>query len=739
MQKHVLRILSVAVAAACHSFSASAAAEPASSGIEHISIIGSQQQLDTTAGSVTLITEDALEAFEFDDISRVLATVPGVNIRQEDGFGLRPNIGFRGVTPERSKKINIMEDGVLIGPAPYSAPAAYYFPMVSKMTAVEVTKGPSTIAYGPNTVAGALNLVTRQVPAEQTGQIDIAGGTEGYYKGHGYYGNSINDHGFLVEGIAIGSDGFKSLDNGGDTGFEKIDLMAKWRYDLSSADFDQYVQVKGGYSEETSNETYLGLSDEDFAADPYRRYAASSLDKMDWDHNQLQLTHFLAGDWFDVTTRVYRNNFERAWNKINGFESSLGGQIPTLQEILTNPDSERNAGYYSVLTGQSDSSVREKIVLGNNAREYYSQGVQVDISLDLTLAGLAHQVELGARYHSDEIQRNHTATNYFMRSGELELTGEPTLATTTNTEQTDAFSVYASDTVSFGALALTAAIRGEFIDGEYQNRAPGFEQDFQNKSTRIWLPAISAFYQLTREHALFAGFHQGFVPTSPIQSASIDVEQSNNFEAGWRFIQPSQRIELVGFYNDYSNLIESCSISAGCDTDTTFQAGEVDVYGVEASYQRQWQVMNNWSLPLNVTYTHTQSEFNQTFYSEFAQWGFVEEGAPVPYLSENMLSVSLGLVSDKVDIHILTSYSDSMPESAQQALTGDVRDSTLAGKETDALLNVDVSAGYQLTPQSRVYAKVTNLLDNEDIVSRRPYGARPNMSRQFQLGVKYAF
>ena len=88
--------------------------------IERMSVIGSKEDLIKSTGSVTLIDELELEKFEYDDIGRILATVPGVNIRQEDGYGLRPNIGFRGVTPERSKKINIMEDGVLIGPAPYS-------------------------------------------------------------------------------------------------------------------------------------------------------------------------------------------------------------------------------------------------------------------------------------------------------------------------------------------------------------------------------------------------------------------------------------------------------------------------------------------------------------------------------------------------------------------------------------------------------------------------------------------
>jgi hypothetical protein len=72
--------------------------------IEHMQILSHGDKLRTESGSSTLLTELELEKHEYDDIHRILASVPGVNIREEDGFGLRPNIGFRGVNPERSKK-----------------------------------------------------------------------------------------------------------------------------------------------------------------------------------------------------------------------------------------------------------------------------------------------------------------------------------------------------------------------------------------------------------------------------------------------------------------------------------------------------------------------------------------------------------------------------------------------------------------------------------------------------------
>jgi Fe(3+) dicitrate transport protein len=51
--------------------------------IERMSVIGSKEDLIKSTGSVNLIGELELERFEYDDIGRILATVPGVNIPQQ--------------------------------------------------------------------------------------------------------------------------------------------------------------------------------------------------------------------------------------------------------------------------------------------------------------------------------------------------------------------------------------------------------------------------------------------------------------------------------------------------------------------------------------------------------------------------------------------------------------------------------------------------------------------------------
>ena len=128
--------------------------------IEEITIVGSASNAKQMAGAATFIGPDRLEAFHHSDIQKVLREVSGISLQIEDGYGLRPNISIRGVATERSSRITLLEDNILIAPAPYSAPSAYYFPTMGRMHAVEVLKGPAAISQGPYTIGGALKGTT---------------------------------------------------------------------------------------------------------------------------------------------------------------------------------------------------------------------------------------------------------------------------------------------------------------------------------------------------------------------------------------------------------------------------------------------------------------------------------------------------------------------------------------------------------------------------------------------------
>ena len=122
--------------------SAAAAEVVESTLLDGIIITGSQERAREVTGSATYLDQAALDTFSYSDVNRILRQVPGVALQEEDGFGLRPNIGIRGSGSDRAGRIAVMEDGVLIAPAPYAAPAAYYFPRMTRMSGSRWSRDP---------------------------------------------------------------------------------------------------------------------------------------------------------------------------------------------------------------------------------------------------------------------------------------------------------------------------------------------------------------------------------------------------------------------------------------------------------------------------------------------------------------------------------------------------------------------------------------------------------------------
>ena len=173
-------------------------------------IVYSSETRVLEAGAAYRLDEDELSTFEYDDVMRALEALPGISTRGEDGFGLRPNIGIRGANSDRSAKVTLMEDGILLAPAPYAAPAAYYFPMSTRLAGLEVFKGAAATRYGPQTVGGAWNVLTRPIPTEN-GYADVSAGLYRSGKVHAWAGGQNDRYGVLVEGVNLRSDGFKNL------------------------------------------------------------------------------------------------------------------------------------------------------------------------------------------------------------------------------------------------------------------------------------------------------------------------------------------------------------------------------------------------------------------------------------------------------------------------------------------------------------------------------------------------
>ncbi len=680
-----------------------------------------------TSGSVHIVKASKLQRFEQDDPHAILQSVPGVYARGEEGFGLRPNVGLRGVNPDRSKKVTLLEDGVLFGPAPYSAPAAYYFPLITRMQAVRVLKGPAAIQHGPQTVGGSVDLITRDIPSGDDFGVDVSGGQYLYGKLHGYYGASTERSGLLVEGVHLRSNGFKELDAGGHTGFRRNEWMLKARHKLDTDGEGRHsLHLKLGYSDEASNETYLGLSDVDFAASSLRRYAASRLDRMEWHRTQVVLRHEFESGALAVTTQAYRHDLDRTWRKVNRFQGAA------IANVLADPTSARNSIYYGVLTGQLDASAPEQtLLIGPNHRTFVAQGLQSVARWSTTTGPLSHSLELGARYHFDQIDRVHTEDGFRMVGGELVPDGGPTATTANNRDGTHAVALHVADAVAWGPLVVTPGLRLEVLRSQSVDRLAG---ERQSGSLEALMPGLGVYGALTRSLGLFAGVHRGFSPPAPGQPEEVLPERSTNFETGARWTRSGERFEVVGFLNAYSNLTDICTFSNGClneELDRQVDAGRARILGVEAFAEKTFRPGGGVTFPTSVSYTFTRTRMLEDFRSADPQFGVVRAGDEMPYVPRHQLFASAGVESARGGIHLSATFVDTMREEAGQG-------EAAPGLKTEPLLTFDLSASWSFAKEAELYLSARNLLDNQAIVSRRPYGARPNAPRAVLIGLKYS-
>jgi Fe(3+) dicitrate transport protein len=714
---------------------AAAAGEAEADAEQEVTVAGTR--ISQVAGSAYVIKSRQLERFKYDNPLSIVTQAPGVYVRGEDGMGLRPNIGIRGVNPDRSKKITLMEDGILFGPAPYSAPAAYYFPLMSRMTQVRVIKGPGAIAFGPQTVGGAIDFSSRSIPSSTSGALELGAGQYGYQKAHAYFGSSDEQVGFLVEGVHLRDTGFKELPSDADTGSTRNDWMVKGSYVLDPrAENQQTFGLKLAYADEVSNETYLGLSDEDFREDPYQRYAASALDQMKNHRTSIVLSHQIEvpSRSLQLKTQVYRHDYKRIWRKANMFRGSGAGQ--DIASVLADPDSPTNAPYYAVLTGESDSATpAESIMVGPNDRTFVSQGIQAVLQAKPKTGPLQHSYEAGVRLHNDSIKRRHSQTGFYMVGGELVPDGTPEQVTAANLDETYALAVHMTDAITWRRLTVTPGVRAEFIASESENFITG--EDKQGSVIAV-MPGAGVFYALTDYLGVLSGVYRGFSPPAPGEKKP---EYSVNYETGVRASAAPARAEVIAFYNDYSNITDHCTLASGCseeDLDRQFNGGAAHIWGFEASAEHEVPV-GPVRFPFTVAYTYTRAEFDSTFKSEDPIYqnparsdGEVQKGDEMPYVPRHQLNASLGIENDRAGGVVGVNYVAAMREEAGTQSLDEVL-------STDEQLWLDVGARYKVLKPLTLLVNVRNVLGAQDIVGHRPYGARPNAPRWVQVGAKLEF
>jgi len=699
-------------------------------------IFGSKYEAKNRTGSSYYLSPEELEKFSYSDINRVLKSVPGVHIYEEDGFGLRPNISLRGTSPERSAKISIMEDGVLIAPAPYSAPAAYYFPSVARMQAVEILKGSSQIQYGPFTTGGAINLVSTQIPNSFRGSINTSYGSFNTSQTHLKIGDSKTYIGYSLEYLNNNSDGFKNLANGDNTGFDKNDVVAKFKLqNKQNAKFNQSLEFKFQYSDETSNETYLGLATEDFETSPFDRYAASQKDKMTNEHLQFMVTYKIdVSNFLQITSNAYHNDFSRNWYKLN--DVVFGGDKVNISKIIEAPQNYPN--YMDIINGTFNSDANAFILKANN-RSYLSKGIQTKLDFHWNSAQVFHDLEIGLRYHYDDEDRFQWKDGYSITDGQMNLTSKGAPGSDANRiSKATAFAGSVLYKLKYNNITITPGIRYEDIvlertDFGYDDlNRTGVDLSSRENKVSIFIPGIGFNYKFNNSTSVFGGVHKGFSP--PGNTVGQESEESINYELGSRFNFKGLRGEVVGFYNDYSNLLGSdLAASGGTGSLEQFNAGEVSVKGFELLLNYDLLQKNtSYALPITFGYTFTDARFLNSFGSDASLWGEVQSGDELPYIAKHQFNTSISLEHNRFELNLNGRLNGAFKTEASA-------DAVNAANGITSNFIIDFVGKYHVSKSLSLSAKIINVLDKTYAVAKVPAGLRPGHPFGIYGGLNFRF
>lgn len=701
--------------------------------LEALRVTGMQEEELNQNIAPKRVGKEVLEAGRITDVSRALKNVPGVYVRDEEGQGLRPNIGLRGTNPDRSKKVVILEDEILSGPAPYSAPAAYYTPSLNLSEELEIYRGFAAMAYGPNSIGGAVNYLSYPVPDKATQWVDLSYGSYGSSNLKAFLGNATSWGGYVFQLGRIASEGFKALDGGGDTGFHRTDAKGKLKFKLPEVDGRiQDVQLRIGFGEENSHETYLGLFDSDFAKSPYRRYSSSALDDMKWVRNQVELEYTRQlSDTGVLKATAYWHQFARTWYRFYRFRDK-----DRLKNVLDSPDTPVNAVFRDILRGVRDSSdvgaIDGQLVMASNDRSFLSQGLQASWNEDFQAGSVKHRLRLLGRLHQDQIDRDHTYDYFEMLAGKMERTADARQIDKINREWSLATSLSLQDDIEMGPWVLSLVGRAEKADFLFRDKVAVTE----NKRSDSYLaPGVGLLRRLNANWSSRVSVNKAVTIAGLDPSGRDEREESLNYEWGIKYLADDRQREadVVFFLNDYQNITGTCTASNGCSStnlDAQLNGGAAKVYGLEARVAQGFWA-RGFYLPVQLNVTALKGEFANSFSTTDGEWGSgtVQSGDPLPYIPNLQYSISLGLEKGRFKQNLNIVYQSSMESQSVEE----------GRKSIPAYAIVDWNANYKWSESIELFGKADNLLAKDYLVAYRPLGARPGKPQSFMLGFKSSF
>ncbi|MBM4203808.1 MAG: TonB-dependent receptor [Gammaproteobacteria bacterium] len=687
--------------------------------LEIVTVLGTRDRTATLSGSHQVLDAQALTESHVMTTSEALRKAVGVNVRDEEGFGLRPNIGLRGLNPTRSTKVLLLEDGIPLAYAPYGDNASYYHPPIDRFARIEVLKGAAVNLYGPQTVGGVINYITPTPLDEFTGLVRLTAGDEGYRNVHA-----------LVSGAGLQ---FDVVDKRGDGSRDNQDshirdFNAKWLLDAGE---DHTLILRANHYIEDSKVSYSGITDAELRNFGYR-YNPFRNDEFDARRTGFSITHdWSLADSTTLTTNLYHATFDRDW----------------WRQASTTSDSQCNAVRYAA--NGTTVNFQAARAFGINVdpnqcnsrqgrlRSYRSYGVEPRVDVDWSLGDSSNQLTLGARFHKEnQVRRQRNGVSPVASSGTL---------VERNTRETRANAVSLQNRLVLGNFEVTPGIRHERI---HNDRSNGLNNASGDATTTAWLPSLGMSWQLNDSVSLFASAHEGFSPPRTEDlidnngfQTHVNAEKSRNLEAGIRSNFGALSLDATLFRTDFDTQIAVGSIAGGS---VPLAEGETRYEGLElAAYTNFENLFGwNWTPYAQLAWTWLPTADLESAFTRVDNRTLIPgalKGNRLPYAPEYLVTASIGAKwSHGLDAHLELVYVDD-----QYADFANTREAAVNGNgqfgEISSYNIWNISLNW--TPETwpvTLFTTVKNIGGKKYIVDRTR-GILTSPPRMVQAGVEVRF
>ena len=696
-------------------------------------------------GSVAIVKPAELTRTQPTSGNEILRNIAGVHVVEEEGAGLRANIGIRGLDPDKSRNVLILEDGIPVALAPYGEPEMYFTPNIDRMSGIEVLKGNGSILFGPQTIGGVINYITADPPQESSSSVSFKGGELGYFNSRITHGNTLNRTGYYFDFTR------KQADNFGPTQFRLHDLNTKIQSDLSPV---SQLGFKLSLYDEISNATYVGLTQPMFEAGGLDDLRIAPDDQLNVRRYAASLSHkYMPADGIQLNTTAFAYTTTRNWNR---------------QDFTYSSNASNLTGQMYGFADYKEGAIFLRNSTGQRNRQFEVAGIEPRMNYRYDLAGKTSFMDAGIRYlYERAYEQRVNGTSAGVLSGDLRddeiRTGH-------------AFSTYLQNKVMFTEkFSFTAGLRSELIGYEREIRRMSFNDTLIVAQSSVFeiIPGAGFNYNFNDGLGVFAGIHRGFAPPRTKDAISnegkdllLEAERSWNTELGIRGDLQFMEIELTAFHMDFSNQVIPVSESSG-GAGTGFINGGATVHsGFETSMLLPFDAIlpEGWNAGLMWNATFVKAEFSGDRYVLFKRSVSAEnedvylnvKGNKTPYSPSVTVSGAIQAVTPwGVGLRLSANYVGSQftdvlntlnvydwISTDQQDVDYNYVQATANGRigKLDPYLIANLNIWYEHSPSGLgLNVSIKNLTNERYIASRRPQGIRVGLPRFISAGITFDF